>query len=217
MLEKIILGGPMMIPLMACSVLALAALIDRFLAFRENRKVDTRAMRAEILRYLEEDRLEDAMVLCASTPGPVAAVLLVGLETYSKLRQRKESPESMRLIMFKAMEDYQSHAMSAVEKRFNVLSSVANTAPLFGMAGTVTGMINAFDAMVKAAGLDAKLVAGGIKEALITTAAGLLIALGAAISFNIFTSMAEEIGLEIEEATTEFVEFIAMHQSVTAG
>jgi biopolymer transport protein ExbB/TolQ len=203
----------MMIPLMVCSVLTLAAVIDRYLAFRANRRVDTRAMRAELLTYLDEDRLEDAMVLCSSTPGPVAAVLLVGLQTYEKLRKRKENPESMRLIMFKAMEDYQSHAMSAVEKRFNVLSSVGNTAPLFGMAGTVTGMIGAFDAMVQAAGLDAKLVAGGIKEALITTAAGLLIALGAVIPFNIFTSMSEDVALEIEEATAELVEFIAMHHA----
>jgi biopolymer transport protein ExbB len=213
MLEKLILGGPMMIPLLVCSVLTLAAVIDRYLAFRKNRKVDVRAMRAEVLTYLEEDRLNDALTLCSSTPGPVAAVLLVGLQSYSNLRKRDESPEAMRLIMFKAMEDYHAHAMNAVEKRFNVLSSVGNTAPLFGMAGTVTGMIGAFDAMVQAAGLDAKLVAGGIKEALITTAAGLLIALAAVIPFNIFTSMADEISLEIEEATSELVEFIAMQQA----
>lgn len=213
MLEMIIIGGPMMIPLMIESVLVLAAVVDRYLAFRSNRKVDTRALRAEVMQFVEENRIEDAMVLCSSTPGPVAATLLVGLQTYERLQKRDESAEAMRLILFKAMEDFQVHALTAVTKRFNMLASIGNTAPLFGMTGTVTGMIEAFDAMVRAAGLDAKLVAGGIKEALITTAAGLMIALAAVIPHNFFTGWAEEIGLEIEEATSEFVEFIAMQQA----
>ena len=94
MLEKIIQGGPMMIPLMISSVLAVAVVFDRFFAFRENAKVDTRALRAEILTLLSENRLSDAIVLCASTPGPVAAVLLVGLQTYGKLKQIGEKTES---------------------------------------------------------------------------------------------------------------------------
>jgi biopolymer transport protein ExbB len=213
MLEKIIQGGPMMIPLMTCSVLAVAVVLDRAFAFRANSRVDTRALRAEILTLLAEARLQDAELLCASTPGPVAAVLLVGLQTYGKLKQVNERPEAIRMVMSKAMEDYHAHAMSAVEKRFNVLSAIGNSAPLFGMAGTVTGMIAAFGAMVEAAGLDARLVAGGIKEALITTAAGLLIALGAVIPYNIFSSMGDEIGLEIEEATAELVDYIARHET----
>jgi len=207
MLEKIIQGGPLMIPLLICSVLALAAIFDRFIAFRANSKVDVRALRAEVLKLLAEGRDADALVLCANTPGPVAAVMLVGLKNYAKLKESNQHADSMRLIMAKAMDDYSVHAMSAVEKRFNVLSTVGNSAPLFGMTGTVTGMINSFDKLAGAGALDAGLVAGGISEALITTASGLLVALFAVIPLNLFTSMSERITLDIEEAASELVEF----------
>ena len=78
------------------------------------------------------------------------------------------------------------------------------------MAGTVTGMIQSFDALATAGALDASLVAGGISEALITTASGLLIALSAVIPLNIFTSMSQTIELEIEDAASELVEFVTM-------
>jgi biopolymer transport protein ExbB len=78
------------------------------------------------------------------------------------------------------------------------------------MAGTVLGMISSFESLSSAAALDASLVAGGISEALITTAAGLLIALAAVIPLNIFTTMSENIELEIEDAASELVETVTM-------
>lgn len=214
MLENIIKGGPLMIPLMICSVLALAVVLDRLFAFRANNRIDTRALRAEVLTLIDEDRVDDAITLCGNTPGPVAAVLLVGIETYEKLLAAGHPPESLRMVIGKSMEDYYSHAMSAVEKRFNILTAVGNSAPLFGMAGTVTGMIKSFGELAKASGLGAGPVAAGISEALVTTAAGLLIALGAVIPYNFFNTAAERVGLEIEEATTELVEHVAMmHES----
>jgi biopolymer transport protein ExbB/TolQ len=111
-------------------------------------------------------------------------------------------------IMEKAMDGYAQQAMKAVEKRFNVLVTIGSAAPLFGMTGTVTGMIASFGAM-SAAGVEASGVAAGISEALITTAAGLLIALAAVIPYNVFLSMSERIDLEIEEAHSELLEFVA--------
>ncbi|MDA0838592.1 MAG: MotA/TolQ/ExbB proton channel family protein [Planctomycetota bacterium] len=210
MLEKIIQGGYMMIPLMICSVLALGVFIDRCLAFMRNNRIDVRALRAEILTLLAEGRDEDAITLCASTPGPVSAVLLVGLQTHVKLKAVHEKPDSIRTIMGKAMEDYSLHAMNAVQKRLSILATIGNAAPLFGMSGTVLGMISSFESLSSAAALDASLVAGGISEALITTAAGLLIALAAVIPLNIFTTMSENIELEIEDAASELVETVTM-------
>ncbi len=209
MLEKLIQGGPLMIPLVVCSILTLAVVIDRFAAFYKNSRIDTRALRARIMELLMQCRLAEAAVLCASTPGPVSAVLLTGLQAYNKLKKMQDSPDSLRHGTEKAMNDYSLHAMSAVEKRLNVLSTVGNAAPLIGMAGTVTGMIKSFNVMAASAGLDASSVSTGISEALITTAAGLLIALAAVIPYNIFTSMADNIELEIEEATTELLESIS--------
>jgi len=216
MLEKIIQGGPMMVPLMVCSVLALTALLDRLWAFYVNSRVDVRSLRAELLSLLEEDRLADACVLCASTPGPVASVLLSGLQSYKRLLDQNQGPDAIRTIVGKAMDDGSLHAMSAVEKRFNILSTVGNSAPLLGMTGTVTGMINSFEALAGAASLNAGLVAAGISEALITTAAGLLIALAAVIPYNIFTAKADEIALQIEEASAELLEFITMRRALPA-
>lgn len=210
MLETIIAGGSMMIPLLACSIAALAVLIDRAKAFYDNTKLDTRALRAQLQTLLAEHRLQDAMTLCASTPGPISAVLLVGLQAYEKQLSVKASPEALRTIVGKAMEDYLPHGLSAVEKRLNILSTVGNAAPLFGMTGTVTGMIKSFSSLAAAGQLDAGIVSAGIAEALITTAAGLIIALGAIIPYNMFMSSVERISLEMEEAATEMVDLITL-------
>lgn len=215
MLDLIIKGKFMMAPLLLCSVFALAVIIDRARAFLANRKIDVRALRAKILTLLEEDRVTEAAVLCTNTPGPVSAVLLAGLQSYAKHRALTDRPEILTSNMEKAMDDYSLHAMSAVEKRLVVLSTVANAAPLFGMAGTVTGMIRSFGAMKALGGLSGPAVAGGISEALITTAAGLLIALGAVIPYNIFISMAQKTELEIEEAGSELLDFVATRVEVS--
>ena len=212
MLEKIIQGSWMMVPLMICSVLALAALIDRWWAFRTNAGVD--ALRSKVLELLGEGEIDEAAKLCASTPGPVSAVILAGLQAYSRLKAIGGKPEIIRTVTEKAMEDYSLHAMSAVEKRLNILSTVGNAAPLLGMTGTVTGMIRSFAIMSSMEGLQAGAVAGGIAEALITTAAGLLIAIAAVIPYHIFMSMANKVELEIEETSTELLDFVTIHEGV---
>lgn len=205
MLETIIKGQSMMIPLLICSVLALAVFLDRLWAFYSNSRVDTRALRAQLMRHLERGEVKEAALLCENTPSPISAVLLAGLQSYVKLA--KKTPENLRLTVGEAMDDYAMHSMSAVEKRLWILSVVGNAAPLFGMTGTVTGMIKSFDKLAQSA--DAATIGIGISEALITTAAGLLIALGAVIPHSIFTSMAENIELEIDEASSEMLEFLA--------
>ncbi len=207
MLEYILKGSWLMIPLVACSVVALAAIIDRAWAFHANSKVDTRSLRAKVLDLLHEGRVDDAALVCANTPGPVSAVLLAGIQSYAKHKDIKNRVESITTVVEKAMEDYSQHAMSAVEKRFSVLSTVGNAAPLLGMTGTVTGMIGSFAAM-REMGADAAGVAGGISEALITTATGLLIALGAVIPYHIFSGMSDRVELEIEEASSELLDFV---------
>ena len=204
MLETLIKGRFMMIPLMACSIIALAVVIDRVWAFVLNGQLDTRALRAQLLRHLRRGELKEAALLCVSTPGPVAAVLLAGLQAYGKLDN--PTPENLRLSVGEAMEDHSLHSMSAVEKRLWILSTIANAAPLLGMSGTVIGMISSFEALGESS--DPKIIGIGISEALITTAAGLLIALGAVIPFSYFTSRAEEIELEIEEASSEMIDFL---------
>jgi len=212
MLEILVQGRWFMIPLLACSVLATAVLIDRALAFWANRKIDTRSLRANVLELLARDRVADAAVLCANTPGPISAVLLKGLQSYAKHKELGASSEAITNIMEKAMDDFALHAMSAVEKRLGILSTIGNAAPLLGMAGTVTGMIFSFAELRQ--GTDSAGVALGISEALITTATGLIIALYAVIPYHIFTSSAGQIDLEIEEAVSELLDFVATRVEV---
>ena len=213
MLETIIQGRLMMIPLMICSVLSVAVLIDRVWAFYANSKIDTRALRAQLMKFLRRGQVRDAALLCVNTPGPVSAVLLAGLQSYDRLEKR--TPENLRMTVGETMEDYSLHSMNAVEKRLWILSTVGNAAPLFGMAGTVLGMIKSFKKLAEMA--DTAAVAVGISEALITTGAGLLIALGAVIPYNIFTSMASDIELEIDEASSEMLEFLASESESSAA
>jgi biopolymer transport protein ExbB len=119
----------------------------------------------------------------------------------------------MRAVVTQVMEEYSVQALSLVNKRLDVLTVVGTAAPLLGMTGTVTGMIGSFGGMAEAgaAGGGGGVVAAGIAEALITTAAGLLIALSAVIPQSVYNRWSDEIELEIQEANSEIVEFILTH------
>ncbi len=210
MIQYIIEGGPMMLVLLACSIVSLAVNIDKIRAFRANSKIDVRSLRAQVLTLLGENRVTDAMTLCANTPGPVSAILLVGLQSYHKLLSAKPTPEAIRTLLSKSMEDYSAQALNAVENRLNVLSTIGNTAPLFGMTGTVTGMIRSFSSLAGAVSLEAGAVGAGIAEALINTAAGLIVALASVLPYNYYMNLVERINLDIQEASSEMVEFLTM-------
>jgi biopolymer transport protein ExbB len=210
MLEIIIKGGSMMVPLVAESVLALGVVLDRWLAFRRDGKIDVRTLRAKVLRLLGEGRLNEAADLCASTPGPVSAVLLAGIQAYARHSKVTQRAETLRPLVEDAIEDYAFTAMRAVGIRMNVLSFIGTSAPLFGMTGTVTGMIKSFSAIAGAGALEGGIVAAGIAEALITTAAGLLIAMGAVIPYHYFTSRTDAIEQDIHEAGAELLDFVTL-------
>lgn len=212
-LETVLKGRVMMIPLMVCSIFTLSVFIDRLLAFYANSKVDTRSLRSELMALLRRGNIRDAALLCANTRGPVSAVLLAGIQSFTRLRTR--TSENIRMTVSQSMEDQSLHCISAVDKRLWILATIGSAAPLLGMTGTVTGMISSFQELAQG-GVDAGRVGIGISEALITTATGLLIALAAVIPYSIFTSMSEKIELEIEEASTEMVDFLATEAAAPA-
>lgn len=202
-----------MIPLMLCSLISLAVVFDRWQAFKANRRIDNRSLRSKVNASLRSDDIAGAIKECEAAGGPIASVMLAGLRSYSHLRGKKEGPETMRLVVGQVMEDYSAQAMGVVNKRLDVLTTIGVAAPLLGMTGTVTGMIASFAGLAEAGsvGGGGSTVANGIAEALITTAAGLLIALSAVIPQSMFNRWSDEIELEIEEATSELVEFILTH------
>lgn len=202
-----------MVPLMLCSLVSLAVVYDRWQAFRANRKIDTRSLRSKVLARLRENDISGAISECEAARGPIASVLLAGLRSYKQLRGKDERAETMRLVVGQVMEDYSAQAMSVVNKRLDVLTTIGVAAPLLGMTGTVTGMIASFAGLAEAGSVGGSggAVADGIAEAMITTAAGLLIALAAVIPQSVFNRWSDEIELEIEEGTSELVEFILTH------
>mgnify|MGYP000439317157 FL=1 len=209
MLEYLLDGGPLMLPLLACSIAALAVIVDRVRAFRAA-EADTVHLRARVTDCLDSGRVDDAVALCQKSRGPVAAVLLAGLDRYRKLLARGRAIIEIETNVKETMEDYAPHAMEPLEARLNLLSMVGSVAPLLGMTGTVTGMINSFNTMAEMGGLDAGGVAAGIAEALITTGAGLLIAVPAIVAYNVFAKKIDKYVLEIEQTMKDLIDFISL-------
>lgn len=206
MLEHIINGKIMMIPLVICSLVSLAVVYDRWFAFKANRQIDTRSLRTKVLGHLRAGNIDAATEECIAAKGPLASVLLAALRSYQQLKDKGESAETMRLVVGQVMDDYSAQSMHVVNKRLDVLTTIGTAAPLLGMTGTVTGMIASFAGLAESS--DNSVVAEGISEAMITTAAGLIIALFAVIPQSVFNRWSDEIELEIEEANSELIEFI---------
>lgn len=209
MLEYLLDGGPLMLPLLACSIAALAVIVDRVRAFRAA-EADTVRLRAQVTDCLDNGRIDEAVALCQASHGPVAAVLLAGLDRYRRLLARGRAILEIETNVKETMEDYAPHAMEPLEARLSLLSMVGSIAPLLGMTGTVTGMINSFNTMAEMGGLDAGGVAAGIAEALITTGAGLLIAVPAIVAYNVFAKKIDRYVLEIEQTMKELIDFISL-------
>ncbi len=213
MLEYILNGGLMMWGLLTFSVIGLAIIIERWRVFKAA-EVDSEAMRASIRAHLREGRIEDALTTCRDTGGPVAALLTVGLNRYRTMLALGKVQEEVEQSVARSMEEFAPRVLSELEKRIGLLLMVGSVAPLVGMCGTVLGMIRAFSAMADAESLGGGVVAAGISEALITTAAGLLIAVPAVVFYYIFNNRIERHTLTIEESATELVDFIHLRGPV---
>lgn len=209
MMNYLMDGGWMMLPLLICSIVMVAAIIDRVRAFRAAAALDPKGLRAKVVALVADGKLADAADACRASEGPVAAVLLTGLEKLERLQRKGKSEAEIEAGVTKAMEDYAPKAMSVLEKRLGMMVLIASISPLIGMCGTVTGMINSFSVMAEAAGLDAGAVAGGISEALITTAAGLIIAIPGVVAYNMFQKKVEDWNVQLEAAIADFAQAVA--------
>ncbi len=188
-------GGVFMWPLLLCSLIGLGVILERAWTLSRAR-VNTRKLMGQVIGALKQDGLQAAIEVCQRTRGPIAAILHAGLMRAPK------GPDAVE----KAIESAGTIEMSFLQRGLIVLASVANVAPLLGFLGTVSGMIHAFEAIAAAEQVSAKLVATGISEALITTAAGLIIAIPVQIANNFFISRIDRFILEMEEASVELVD-----------
>ncbi|HET9332378.1 MAG TPA: MotA/TolQ/ExbB proton channel family protein [Gemmatimonadota bacterium] len=182
-------GGIFMWPLLACSILGLAVILVKFVTL-QMAKVRTDKLLERVKALVRAGRIEDAIELCTNTRGPVASIMLTGLHLYRE-GQTERADQTV------------THAgrieMAFLEKGLVVLATIANVAPLIGFLGTVAGMILAFGAIEMAGEVEATLVAGGIKVALITTAAGLVIAIPVNIAHNYFVSQIDGLIIDMRQ------------------
>lgn len=182
-------GGVFMWPLLACSILGMAVILVKFVTLQLAR-VRTDRLLERVRELVRAGRLDDAIDLCSCTRGPVAAILLTGLHVY-------EEGESTRAEL--ALTHAGRIEMAFLEKGLVVLATIANVAPLIGFLGTVAGMIIAFGAIESAGEVEATLVAGGIKVALVTTASGLAIAIPVNIAHNWFVSQIDGLIVDMRQ------------------
>lgn len=207
MLGILLDGGWMMLPIVACSVFGLAVIIDRCRAFHAAGAAHE-ALRKRVVTALRADDPTAAAKICEDAGGPVAATVLAGLNRFTILRERGRRPDEIEAMVTKTMEEYAPKALHGLQKRVNYLVLIASISPLLGMTGTVTGMIRSFDVMAASAGLDPGAVAGGIAEALITTAAGLLVAIPAVIAHSAFNKRLDDYTATMENCLSDIVDFI---------
>lgn len=201
MLDFMIKGGVVMIPILACSVIALAIVIERFINLTEG-KVIPKDFFARIKGLLLEGHINEALSICSKSNKPIAKIIEAGIMKY--YFGRDEIKE--------AIEDAGRHEIASVEKYLNILSTIAGVAPLLGLLGTVTGMIKVFN-IISLGGIGkAEELAGGIGEALITTAAGLSIAIPTLVFHNIFSERADRLILKMEKSSMELTEILSQGQ-----
>jgi len=189
----------MMYPLVLCSLMALGVIIAKaFTLWTAARK--SRQIMKQVEELGLENRIDEAIRLAQETPGPVAAILLAGLR-----RMRRQAPgEDVEM----AVKTTGVIELGFLERGLVVLATVSNVAPLMGFLGTVAGMIAAFGAIAEAGQVEASLVAGGIKIALITTAAGLIIAIPVNIAYNYFVTRIDRLIVEMERGSATVINLL---------
>ncbi len=206
-----IAGGPFMWPILLLAVIATGVVIERYRALRLI-AIDAEALRRNVLDLLHQDKIEEAVALCARSHGPVPAILAIGIHRYKLLRKLNYDPAKVEEQVVKAMEDYGSHISAALEKNLPILSTIATVAPMLGSLGTVVGMVLMFQGITEMPpGANIiKEAAAGIKVKLIVTVWGLMVGIPAYMFFNYFTSIVSTHILEAEETATALVEALIL-------
>jgi biopolymer transport protein ExbB len=194
--EIINLGGPVMVPLVMCSVFSLAITFERFVYFlRLHLGRDVDAFVDHLRQAIERHQWKEAQALCDAWKGPLARVISAGLGA------REGTPQEID----EAMEEAAHNELPDVEQHLRWLATLAQVATLLGLLGTVTGLVQAFQVIQEKSSATGQPVnpgdlAGGVWEALITTVAGLTIAVPTILSFNYFSSRVDEVKFQMEKA-----------------
>ena len=194
-------GGPIMWPILLCSVIAFALVIERLIRLRQE-QIDTKSFMEQISKSLKRNKIMEALDFCDRTGGPIANILKAGILKHD--RPRNEVRE--------AIEDASIHEVPRLERNLPVLATLAHVSPLLGLLGTVTGLVKAFQVIESKASVLNPInpgdLAGGIWEALLTTVFGLCVAIPTYVAYNYLVSRVDGFVLDMERSATDLMNIL---------
>jgi biopolymer transport protein ExbB len=201
MLEIVQAGGWLMLPIIACSIVAVAIVLERLWTLQEKRVLPP-SVTAQAWESVQHGQLDAQHVQQVHQSSPLGQVLAAGLA------YRQTSRE----VMKEAVEDAGRHVVHELERYLNPLGTIAAISPLLGLLGTVSGMIRSFTAITAEGVGNPTVLAGGISEALITTAAGLTVAIPSLIAYRFLRGRVDALVVKIEKESTRFMELLLQQQ-----
>lgn len=206
MLELVKAGGWLMVPIIACSVLALAIVAERFWTLQRRRVVPGHLV-AQVWNLHRHGKLDAAQIGKLRTGSPLGRILAAGLMNRHHDRE----------VMKESIEEAGRQVVHQLERYLNTLGTVASISPLLGLLGTVIGMIKVFSAIMSHGVGDPGVLAGGISEALITTAAGLSVAIPSLMFHRYLTGRVDELVIQMEDEAMKMVEIMHGKREFDAG
>lgn len=196
--ELALKGGPVMIPLLIFSIIAVYIIIERYVAIKKANKIELNFMN-KIRDFIHSGNIDAARSLCKNTVNPIARMMEKGIARIGKPLNDIE----------KAIENVGNIEVVRLEKGLSTLATVAGAAPMIGFLGTVSGMIKAFYNMSKAGKqVEISMLSGGMYEAMVTTVAGLIVGLIALISYNLLSAMVQKVVYKMETSSIEFMDLL---------
>ena len=203
MLELVKAGGWLMIPIIICSIVAVAISLERLWTLNRS-KLAPSDLLAEVWNNIQAGRLDSSAIKTLRRESALGLILAAGLS----------NSHAGRDVMKESIAEAASYVIHDMERYLNTLGTIASVAPLLGLLGTVIGMIKVFsDIMIHGAG-NAALLAGGISEALITTGAGLTVAIPALIMHRYFQRKIETLVVTMEQEATKLVDALHSEREV---
>jgi len=199
------------------SAYSISVMIERFLSFRQARK-QSRLFTPAVAECLKDGKIDEAIALGEQyNKSHLAKVLVSGLHELQAHSKSKDIPGETIEASRRALERATSISIEDFKRGLSGLATIGSTAPFIGLFGTTIGIINAFQAMAKEENAGIGAVAAGISEALVTTAFGLFVAVPAVWMFNIFTNKIETFTVEMDNSSSELIDYFLKRRSEGRG
>jgi biopolymer transport protein ExbB len=205
MLEIVQAGGWIMLPIIGCSIVAAAIILERLWTLQPKRVLPVQ-LAQRVRDWVTNDQLDPQHLQRLHQSSPLGQMLAAGLAN-------RHAP---REIIKESIEDVGRHAVHELERYLNALGTIAAISPLMGLLGTVIGMIKVFAAITANGVGNPGVLAGGISEALITTAAGLCVAIPALIAYRYLRARVDALVVQMEKETIKFLEAVVAYQHGSA-